>query len=261
MSEWRRIESAGGGRALVCAPLSSAGIRHVFTLRGAAGGGDEDEMRRDLVASIGIDPAKLLRPRQVHGSTIASPVPGGMSLVPPEADAVVVAGAGVAAAVATADCVGAILAVSGGRGFAVLHAGWRGVVAEIVGAAVAALGEATGTAPSGMVMALGPSARGCCYEVGEEVVVPFRQLFEGIDGARIFGQRQGRTTVDPAVAVAVQAVRAGLGPGAIHDAGMCTICRTDELWSWRRQREAAGRMWAAADIPAAARRVSPSASP
>ena len=50
---------------------------------------------------------------------------------------------------------------------AVLHAGWRGLLAGIVAAGVEALG------PGPLAAAVGPSIGPCCYEVGAEVAEPF----------------------------------------------------------------------------------------
>lgn len=243
MEGWSIVERAGGGRHLACRALDRAGLIHAFTLRPAAGG-PADPLE-------GLFPGReVVRPRQVHGATVAVPAGGGSATLPPEADAVVVDRPGRAAAVATADCVGAVLAAPGTGCFAVIHAGWRGILAGVLPAAVARLAKASGARPPAMVLATGPSARGCCYQVGPEVEEPFRRLFAGAPGGeRIFGRRGGRGTVDPAEAAAAQAREAGIPGAAIHDAGICTMCRPDLCWSYRIQGAGAGRMLAAALSP------------
>ena len=67
-----------------------------------------------------------------------------------------------------ADCLPIALArANGGKpALAVLHAGWRGLLAGIVAAGVRAL------ASRDLAAAIGPSIGPCCYEVGDEVAVP-----------------------------------------------------------------------------------------
>ena len=72
----------------------------------------------------------------------------------------------------TADCLPIAIARRGGcRRWAILHAGWRGLLAGIVAAGVRALGGA------GLAAVIGPSIGPCCYEVGDEVALPFREAF------------------------------------------------------------------------------------
>lgn len=246
MRPWEHLEEQGGGRGLRCLPLVEAGIGHVFTLRPAPGSLPGDVARERLLAAAGFPGGRLLLPRQVHGAGVAFPEPGG-DLRPREADAVAVGRTGVAAAVGTADCAGAVLAHPGGPAFAVIHAGWRGVLAGVVEAAVEGLRSLAGPGP--MILATGPSARRCCYQVDEDVAGPFRERFRGEAARKIFGRRDGKVTVDPAAAVRAQAVSAGIRPEGVHDAGICTMCRPDLCWSFRIQGREAGRMWAAAWIP------------
>jgi copper oxidase (laccase) domain-containing protein len=91
---------------------------------------------------------------------------------------------------------------------------------------------------------MGPAIGGCCYEVGEDVVVPFRSVFhEPGEADRIFGSRAGRTTIDLAAANAALAARSGLAPERIHAAAICTSCRRDLCWSYRAEGRGTGRMW------------------
>ena len=81
-----------------------------------------------------------------------------------------------AAVVFIADCLPVLLAAPGA--VAALHGGWRPLAGGIVDEGVGALREVGGDGP--VVAALGPGARGCCYEVGEEV----HAQFAGYDARR-----------------------------------------------------------------------------
>lgn len=248
MTGWESIEAEGAGSGLRCLPLLDSGIGHVFTLRTPRRGGAEAAARRRILAAAGFRGGEVLLPRQVHGAVLALP-DGEGGLTPGEADAVAVARPGLAAAVGTADCVGAILAHPETPAFAVIHAGWRGVLAGVVESALEGLRRLTGSGPEEMTLAIGPSARRCCYQVDGDVAGPFRERFGEERGGAIFGARGGKITLDTAAAVREVAVEAGLRRGAIHDAGICTMCSSHRCWSHRIQGGEAGRMWTAAWIP------------
>ncbi len=132
--------------------LDDAGFLHAF---GARDAGD-----REIASTLGVD--RVVQTTQVHGARVvpADAAPG------EAADAVVARGGSspVAVGVRVADCVPVLLADARSGDVAAVHAGWRGVVAGVVPAAVAALGPA----PS-LVAAVGPCIGACCFEVGLDV--------------------------------------------------------------------------------------------
>ena len=124
-----------------------------------------------------------------------------------------------------ADCLPVLLAAEGG--VAAVHGGWRGLAGGIVAEGVAALRDVGGDGPVGA--AIGPGARGCCYEVGEEVQAAF---------AHVPGARAGERNLDLA-AVARHALAAA-GVADVHDTGVCTIC-DERFFSHRRDHGVTGR--------------------
>ncbi len=98
----------------------------------------------------------------------------------------------------SADCLPIALARANGRApaVAVVHAGWRGLLAGVVDSAVSALGGGT------LAAAVGPAIGPCCYEVGEDVAEPFRARFGARDraaaGTSTSGVRPRRRSGRPA---------------------------------------------------------------
>ena len=130
------------------------------------------------------------------------------------------------ALVFVADCLPVMLVADGA--VAALHGGWRGLAAGIVAEGAAALRELGAEGP--LQAALGPSARGCCYEVGEEV----HAHFEGYDA------RVGERNLDLAKVARAQLEAAGVAE--VHDVGLCTMCGDPELFfSHRRDGGVTGR--------------------
>jgi purine-nucleoside/S-methyl-5'-thioadenosine phosphorylase / adenosine deaminase len=122
------------------------------------------------------------------------------------------------------------------RAVAAVHAGWRGTVAHIAQRAVEAMQQHFGTEPAHLHAAIGPGIGKCCYEVGPEV-------------AQHFGEA-GRAHVDLAAANRKQLLETGITSARIYSADLCTMCRAGEFHSYRRDREAAGRMYSFAGIAA-----------
>ena len=140
---------------------------------------------------------------------------------------------GVLCAVRTADCLPVLVAGGGVAG--ALHAGWRGLAAGIIESGVAQA-QQEAEEGAGLAAAIGPGARGCCYEVSSDV----REVFANIPRAIA-----GSGNVDLA-AVAEHKLRAA-GVETIYDSEICTICsRSDEFFSYRRDGGRTGRMLGAA---------------
>jgi hypothetical protein len=182
--------------------------------------------RAALAALTGHPASAFAFGAQVHGASVArvleSPGAGwerGTPAAPIEADGQASARPGVPLVVITADCLP--VALMGTRAVASLHAGWRGLAGGIVQAGVGALRELGEDGP--LQAAIGPGARVCCYEVGEEVHDRF-----AAQGGPI---REGRRLDLPAFAA--RTLR-GAGVTDVHDCRLCTICDPERFFSHRR---------------------------
>lgn len=179
---------------------------------------------------------------QVHGRVVASlsAEPGqtlsGTACVG-RCDGLMTDQAGLGLLVWTADCVPLLLA--GGGVVATVHAGWRGVAAGIVTAAVRRFVAEYGVPQEQLVAALGPAVGPCHYEVGPEVI----RALGGCGVEREHWCRSDR--VDLRSLVAGQLVNVGLRAEQIERIGGCTACDPD-LASYRRDGSTAGRQWSLA---------------
>ena len=169
-------------------------------------------------------PAGILTLRQIHSDIVVaagSPVCQGDALV--SADATV--------GVRTADCVPVLLADPVTRSFAAVHAGWRGTAAHIVERGVTELFTRFGARPQDIIAAVGPSIGKCCYEVGPEVARRFTAAGVGVAGhvhLDLPGINEGQLR--------------SAGVENIWKAGACTFCEGKTYYSFRREKEQAGRM-------------------
>ncbi len=172
--------------------------------------------------------------KQIHSATVVNAE--GHCGILGEGDALLEDRPGAVIAVRTADCLPILLADERHRAIAAVHAGWRGTVARIVAAAVDAMRARFGTAPGDLHAAIGPGIGKCCYQVGPEV-------------AAYFGE-QGRAHISLRDANLDQLLRAGVTPERIYASNLCTMCLAGEFHSFRRDREAAGRLYSFAGIRA-----------
>ena len=170
--------------------------------------------------------------KQVHSATCVAAE--GRSGMLGEGDALVEKAPGTVLAVRTADCIPILLVDERNRAVAAVHAGWRGTAARIAQRAVAAMRDQFGTKPADLHAAIGPGIGKCCYEVGPEVAAQFGE--------------QGRAHIDLTASNCAQVIQAGVTPGRVYASNLCTMCRADEFHSFRRDREAAGRMHSFAGI-------------
>jgi YfiH family protein len=151
--------------------------------------------------------------RQVHGADVVTVQRPGAA-AGSKADGSFTSATGSALAVLAADCAPVVL--TGDGGVAVAHAGWRGVLAGVLEAAVASLRAAGATRVEAL---LGPCIRAECYEFGSD---DLDALASGLGPAVRGTTSEGRPALDLVAAVEAALRRAGVD--AFDDVGECTAC-------------------------------------
>lgn len=173
-----------------------------------------------------VDQGRMASLKQVHSAAVlVADQPAGCA---GEGDALVSSRPGALVSVRTADCFPVLLADSRHHAVAAVHAGWRGTAAEIVIRTLEKMGEQFGTDPKDVFAVIGPGIGACCYFVGEDV-------------ARKFG-RKIACHLDLAAVNRRQLLMAGMPGEQIDAVGSCTFCDAEMFYSFRRDKEQAGRM-------------------
>jgi polyphenol oxidase len=193
---------------------------------------------------------------------------------PPQGDALLCSQPGSLLGIQTADCVPILLADPRHRVVAAVHAGWRGTLARVAAKTLGRMRLEFGTRPEDVIAALGPAIGPCCYEVGPEVAQAFStqfagaaEWFEGPFERLATGEEPNplpwltmmppghdlppeRVRLDLRAANRWQFMHAGLSPRNIAVSTLCTGCRTDLFFSYRREGAGTGRLMSVIGIAA-----------
>jgi copper oxidase (laccase) domain-containing protein len=132
--------------------------------------------------------------------------------------------------VTVADCIPIYLLAPEARVCALLHAGWRGASARILGRGLELLGEQAQVNPADVVMHCGIGVCGDCYEVGSEVLEAF--------GLR--GDLPSPWAIDLRERLAAEATSIGVREVTVSD--WCTVHDHDRFFSHRASGGGPGRM-------------------
>ena len=214
--------------------------------------GAVDENRARLLGSIGITPLfdQLTTAEQVHGVRLVEVTSrnagrGARAACGPApiagADALWTREPGIPLLLLFADCIPVLLVRSSVPAVAVVHAGWRGAAAGIVGHVACSIAELAGD--DDLVAYVGPHICGACYEVGEEVHAAFSGAPGVADSPESPGvSHSGNASVtlsraarplDLARIVTEQLVRSGVPEERQWHLGICTAQNTDRFYSYR----------------------------
>jgi polyphenol oxidase len=190
-----------------------------------------------LLVAAGCRGRRLCEIHQVHGSSVAhidDPVCHNQL---EKADAIVTSNPACVCAIRTADCAPILLASTDGRHVAAVHAGWRGVVNDVLPRAIDALRERTDVP---LLAAIGPCISADAFEVGPEVLAEFERRFGGSAPIRQRGDGKGHADIRDALRL--QLLECGIPVDRIDLSDRCTVRHADEFFSHRRDHGMTGRM-------------------
>jgi hypothetical protein len=184
---------------------------------------------------LGIEKENVYLPVQKHTDKV---LVLHSDLGPKVADAVLTQRKGVLIGVQVADCVPILLFDRRKLVIGAVHAGWRGTALEVLKKAIRRMIECFNSMPEDIRIALGPSIRNKCYEVGQEVK---DAIYNVLGEGEYYAPMNGKYYVDlPAVNV-LQAVSMGIPEENIWISNICTHCNPQDFHSYRYHRDLGGR--------------------
>lgn len=173
--------------------------------------------------------------QQVHGSRVVRAGSKDFAGGPPEADAIVADRPGDICIVQTADCLPILMCATDGREIAAIHAGWRGLVAGVIEATIAAMSAA----PTDLIAWFGPAISQPAFEVGDEVRAAFLAADAGA-AAQFEPNARGRWQADLYALGRRRLVQQGVN--SVYGGGLCTYADAGRFFSYRRDGQT-GRLY------------------
>jgi len=215
------------------ANISSSNVRAFFTTRHFAG--SYDHITDAVAHNLKISKDNIYLPVQKHTDRIQVYEPDGETEV---ADAVITNSRQILIGVLVADCV-PILIYDRTKGVAgAVHAGWRGTAKQILRNALDIMCRRFHCNPGDISVAIGPSIRGCSYEVGEAVV---SEVQEATGKGDYYSEMHGKYYVDLSSANKIQTLSMGIPEGNIWQSEDCTFCNPQKYYSYRYSGGSTGR--------------------
>lgn len=150
-----------------------------------------------------------------------------------------------------ADCVPLLFFDPVHRAVGLAHAGWKGTVLAIAKVTVEAMSREYGTNPSEVYAAVGPSIHACCYEVDDYVLSRVKQVMNELELSNeaaggfppiYVEQPDGKYSLSLQQMNRQIMMKAGILQSHIEMSSLCTSCRTDLLFSHRKEHGKTGRM-------------------
>ena len=188
---------------------------------------DVEENQRRVQRTLALE--RLVSATQVHGLKGAV-ITGDQAASPgeiPEVDILITAQPGVGLVIKQADCQAVMFYDPEHRVVAHAHCGWRGQTGGILGETVARLAFTFGSRAEALQAAIGPGLGPCCAEFRN-----YRQEFP-----QKFWKYQVRPNYFDLWQLSFDQLRAaGLKSENIEVARLCTRCREEEFFSYRRDR-------------------------
>lgn len=192
--------------------------------------------RQSLCDYLGIPPQNLIIPRQTHSDTVAviDNVPQGNIT---GVDSLITRLTDTALAINTADCVPVLLADTTTGLISAIHAGWRGIVSEIIPKTVT---KAKELGAKHFKAVIGPAICSECFETSDEIAEKFRTKFG--ESVITTNEITGKKHVDLVQSAKIQLLYTGIKEENITISDKCTRCNYTELFSARKSGVNSGRV-------------------
>jgi len=185
-----------------------------------------------------IKKSEIRSARQVHGTKIAI-IHKHVNKNLPDADGLVTKLKNLSLAVKTADCVPLLFYDPVNKIIGVAHSGWKGTLGNITKETIEAM-KILGAREKNLLVVLGPHIKKCCYNIDKEREILFRNNFPS--NTSLISYRNGMAYLNLSQAITYQLKNEGISQNNIEIIPLCTAGRPDLFFSYRRDKNNAGRM-------------------
>lgn len=190
---------------------------------------------KDLTKELNVSIENVYFPEQKHTDKIHVLE---SDLKPAIADAVLTKEKGLLLGIKVADCVPVLLYDKKKSAIGAVHAGWKGTAHQILKSIIKIMQEKFGSSAENILIAIGPSIRQCCYNVGDDVKNDVQSATG--DGDYCI-EKDNKQFVDLSSANIIQALSMGVLRQNIWQSGECTSCNPGKFYSYRYTKGTTGR--------------------
>ena len=198
------------------------------------------ENYRRMAAVLGVDEKRMVLSYQTHTTNVrlVTEADAGKGIVKErdykDIDGLITNVPGITLVTFFADCVPLYFLDPVHKAIGLSHSGWRGTVSRMGAVTIDKMKEAYETRAEDLLVCIGPSICGDCYEVGEEVALEFKKAFVKDNWNQILRNKDnGRILLDLWKANEILLKEAGVKPENIQTTDICTHCNSDYLFSHR----------------------------
>jgi polyphenol oxidase len=198
------------------------------------------ENRSNFLGNLGIDYRDLVCAKQIHASNVRCILEEDKGSGAFEydnsidvTDAFITAERNIPFAILTADCLSIFLFDPLTPAAGLVHAGWRSSKENITLKTIKLMQKQFNTKPSSLHVGFGPAIRSCCCEVAGD----FQDFFPD----EVF-EKDGRFYLDLAKVNKMQLLDSGVKETNISDSRICTVCKNNEYFSFRKEGKSCGRL-------------------
>lgn len=198
------------------------------------------ENYRRMAAVLGVDEKRMVLSYQTHTTNVrlVTEEDAGKGIVKErdykDIDGLITNVPGITLVTFFADCVPLYFLDPVHKAIGLSHSGWRGTVSRMGAVTIDKMKEAYGTRAEDLLVCIGPSICGDCYEVGEEVALEFKKAFAKDNWNQILRKKDNeKFMLDLWKANEILLKEAGVKPENIQTTDICTHCNSDYLFSHR----------------------------
>ncbi|MCL5037609.1 MAG: peptidoglycan editing factor PgeF [Chloroflexi bacterium] len=200
------------------------------------------ENRNRIRNALGVFPDELINLE--HGKEIIKI--GGSGGVPVDkvggmvADGLVTDMPGVPLCITYADCLPIYYADPVKRAIGLMHGGWRGIIRNIQAEGTQAMRKHFGSRPEDLLVGIGPGIHSCCFYVHEPQYELFKEAFPEMQD--LMRKMDNKWYIDLPGICRRCLIETGVRPENLRVSDLCTSCRGDLFFSYRRDDRVTGRM-------------------
>jgi YfiH family protein len=203
-----------------------------------------DEIRSILQGISDYKFKKIISPRQTHTNNVVDITLDNLDSELNDVDGIITKLKGVALTIATADCQSIILYDKKNKVIGNIHSGWKSTLNKIIVNAVNLMRNNYGSNVKDIIVCIGPSIMGCCFEVDKDVVDMFTSNFDDIDEFIRLGEiKEGKQKyyIDTVGINKRELCNLGILEENIYLSNVCTKCSSDAYYSYRVHGQDSGR--------------------